>query len=44
MSGLLRFRAGRYAVGLEYFRAVTDWSGDGRSDADQVALSALYTL
>ena len=42
-SALLRFRAGRYAAGLEYFRAVTRWSTGIRS-ADQYALSALYTL
>jgi len=42
-SALLRFRAGRYAAGLEYFRNVTRWSTGIRS-ADQYALSALYTL
>jgi len=42
-SALLRFRAGRYAAGIEYFRAVTRWSTGIRS-ADQYALSALYTL
>jgi hypothetical protein len=42
-DALLRFRAGRYALGLEYFRAVTQWS-TGRTDADQIAISALFTL
>jgi hypothetical protein len=42
-SALLRFRAGRYAAGLEYFRTVTRWSTGIRS-ADQYALSVLYTL
>src|SRR6266702_3059656 len=41
-SALLRFRAGRYAAGLEYFRSVTRWS-TGVTSADQYALSALYT-
>ena len=43
-AGLLRFRAGRYALGLEYFRASTRYSGTGPASADQVALSVLYTL
>jgi len=42
-SALLRFRAGRYAAGLEYFRNVTRWN-TGVTSADQYALSALYTL
>jgi len=42
-DALLRFRAGRYALGLEYFRAVTRWNTGPRS-ADQYALSVLYTL
>src|SRR2546425_1053933 len=42
-DALLRFRAGRYAVGLEYFRAVTRYN-TGPASADQVALSVLYTL
>jgi hypothetical protein len=42
-DALLRFRAGRYALGLEYFRAVTLWN-TGRADADQIAISALFTL
>jgi len=41
---LLRFRAGRYALGLEYFRAATRYSGTGPASADQVALSVVYTL
>lgn len=40
---LLRFRAGRYAVGLEYFRAVTRWS-TAITNADQYALSVLYNF
>ena len=43
-AGLLRFRAGRYAAGLEYFRASTRYSVTGPASADQVALSVLYTL
>jgi hypothetical protein len=43
VDGLLRFRAGRYALGLEWFRSSTDWN-TGRTDADQVALSMLFTL
>ena len=42
-SALLRFRAGRYAAGLEYFRSVVRWS-TGITSADQYALSALYSL
>ncbi len=42
-SGLLRFRAGRYAAGLEYFRSVTRYNTTIAS-ADQYALSVLYTL
>ena len=42
-DGLIRFRAGRYALGLEYFRAVTRWSTGVRT-ADQYALSVLYSL
>jgi len=42
-DALIRFRAGRYAMGLEYFRAVTRWS-TGIRTADQYALSVLYTL
>jgi hypothetical protein len=42
-DGLIRFRAGRYAVGLEFFRAVTRWNVGVRT-ADQYALSVLYTI
>ena len=42
-DGLIRYRAGRYAIGLEYFRAVTRWS-TGIRTADQYALSVLYSL
>jgi len=42
-DALVRFRAGRYALGLEYFRAVTRWSTGVRT-ADQYALSVLYSL
>src|ERR1051325_1686961 len=43
-DALLRFRAGRYALGLEYFRAATRYSVTGPASADQYALSVLYTL
>ena len=42
-AALLRFRAGRYALGLEYLRAMTRWSA-GLTNTDQLALSVLYTL
>ena len=42
-DALVRFRAGRYALGLEYCRAVTRWSTGVRT-ADQYALSVLYSL
>jgi hypothetical protein len=42
-AALLRFRAGRYALGLEYLRAMTRWSA-GLTNAEQLALSVLYTL
>src|SRR3989442_12143741 len=42
-DALLRFRAGRYAVGLGYFRSVTRYN-TGPARADQVALSVLYSL
>ena len=42
-DALLRFRAGRYALGLEYYRSVTRWN-TGVTSADQYALSVLYTL
>src|SRR5207244_6386380 len=37
---LLRFRAGRYALGLEYYRSVVRYN-TGPAHADQVALSVL---
>jgi hypothetical protein len=43
-AALLRFRAGRYALGLEWLRAMTIYRVTGRSNADQFALSVLYTL
>ena len=42
-DALLRFRAGRYALGLEYYRSVTQWN-TGVTSADQYALSVLYTF
>jgi hypothetical protein len=42
-DGLIRYRAGRYAVGLEYFRTVTLYS-TGVASADQYALSTQYTF
>jgi hypothetical protein len=42
-DALLRFRAGRYALGLEYYRSVVRWS-TGPAHAEQYALSVLYTL
>ena len=42
-DALLRFRAGRYALGLEYYRSAVRWS-TGPAHAGQVALSVLYTL
>jgi len=42
-DALLRFRAGRYAIGFEYYRSMTDWS-TGPTSADQYALSMLFTL
>jgi hypothetical protein len=42
-SAMLRFRAGRYALGLEYFRADTRWS-TGLRTAEQVSLSATYNI
>lgn len=42
-DALIRFRAGRYAAGLEYFRAITRWNVGTRT-ADQYALSVLYTI
>ena len=43
VAGMLRFRAGRYAVGLEVFNAHTSWNV-GTRNANQIALSVLYTL
>src|SRR5213083_2403688 len=40
---LLRFRAGRYALGLEYYRSVVRYN-TGPAHTNQVALSVLYTL
>jgi len=42
-DALLRYRAGRYALGLEWFRSATRYN-TGPASADQVALSVLYTL
>jgi hypothetical protein len=42
-DALLRWRAGRYALGLEYYRANTLWN-TGPASADQYALSLLYTF
>jgi len=44
VSGMLRFRAGRYQLGLEYFRANTTWATSGDQHAGQLALSVMYTL
>lgn len=44
ISGMLRFRAGRYQLGVEYFRANTTWATSGKQKATQVALSVLYTI
>jgi hypothetical protein len=43
LAGMLRFRAGRYAVGVEYFKANTTWS-TVKQKASQVSLSVLYTI
>lgn len=43
IAGMLRFRAGRYALGLEYFRANTTWD-TGKADASQVAASVMYSF
>ena len=42
-AALLRFKAGRYALGAEYFRAETRWS-TGQGLAEQYSLSVMYTL
>jgi hypothetical protein len=45
LSGMLRFRAGRYQLGVEYFRANTTYGGaPGKQKASQIALSVLYTI
>ena len=44
VSGMLRYQITRYAIGLEYLRAATDWSVTGRSHAHQYALSVLYRI
>src|ERR1041385_5349170 len=44
LSGMLRFRAGRYQLGVEYFRANTTWATSGKQHANQVALSVMYTI
>lgn len=43
LAGMLRYRAGRYAVGVEYFKANTTWS-TVKQKASQVSLSVLYTI
>jgi hypothetical protein len=43
VAGMLRFRAGRYAVGLEYFGANTTWN-NGKRKASQIALSTQFTI
>ena len=44
VAGMLRFRAGRYQLGAEYFRANTTWATSGKQHASQVALSVMYTF
>ncbi|HEY3220156.1 MAG TPA: hypothetical protein VGJ80_05425 [Gemmatimonadales bacterium] len=44
LAGMLRFRAGRYQLGVEYFRANTTWATAGKQKASQVALSVMYSL
>jgi hypothetical protein len=45
ISGMLRYRAGRYQLGLEYFGANTTYGGaTGQQKATQVALSVQYTI
>ena len=45
ISGMLRFRAGRYQLGVEYFRANTTYGGaTGKQKASQVSLSVLYSI
>jgi hypothetical protein len=43
IAGMLRFRAGRYALGLEVLRANTTYAA-GKAEATQVAYSVLYTF
>jgi hypothetical protein len=46
IAGMLRFRTGRYALGLEVLRANTTWrrATTAKTHATQVALSVLYTF
>jgi hypothetical protein len=44
VAGMLRYRAGRYQLGVEYFRANTTWATSGKQHASQVALSVLYSF
>jgi hypothetical protein len=49
VAGMLRFRAGRYALGLELLRANTTWRPTVggvlfKQDATQVALTVMYTF
>jgi len=43
VAGMLRFRAGRYALGVEYFNSNTTWD-NGKRKATQFSLSVLYTI
>ncbi|HYT95366.1 MAG TPA: hypothetical protein VEL76_41995 [Gemmataceae bacterium] len=43
VAGMLRFRAGRYALGVEVFNSNTTWD-NGKRKATQVALSVMYTI
>ncbi len=42
-NAMLRYHAGRYALGVEWYKAMTRWN-TGRSFADQYTLSVMYTL
>src|SRR5438874_7584898 len=44
VAGMLRSRAGRYQLGLEYFRATTTWATSGEQHASQGALSVMYSF
>jgi hypothetical protein len=44
VSGMVRFRAGRYQLGVEYFGANTTWATSGKQKATQVALSVNYSI